>query len=517
MGKKEFSPYPHGFVTHRAYCVNKRSGRPSTFGERSGAIQRDPDLSHVLKEDNMKKSIRILCAAFAAIMILATGVSAGVPVRGNDSMKLDSTTYLPAGSEGYCDYYNPYYPYLDSYYGMNYACTCPYCTGFNQSGYVYVNGLYYKAADYYANVQVSASSDPVKHGSGTVEHQSRIPQSIIKRGTTDINKGETIKEPTLQDAAVDCYYYNPIFISGAKYYPASKININKFFEKNTYMLNLKSGEVQLFETGYKMYSADSNVALCYNDGKNQVLVAKNPGLTYVYLYTNGGVPFLRLEVLVSGTAYNTQKGLIDVIPGNWKLDGYGSSTTLHVWADQEYNDITLAVVYGSAYIENGKVTATGNGPIVVKAYSKSKPEIQGYAVLYAGSYTSAIYNDSCTMNNQGVSCGYWNSNLWADTSYSYTICGWVIIGPSYIPVLEKTSMTTSFPKTNITNSYLRFYSDLRLLVNQCYGNYDVIYAYLKQCQQNNVKDYYDLYNLAFPEILRNLDKYGDYYFWQLTK
>ena len=179
------------------------------------------------------------------------------------------------------------------------------------------------------------------------------------------------------------------------------------------------------------------------------------------------------------------------------------------------DDITLAVVFGSAYIENGKVTATGDGPIVVRAYSKSKPEIQGYAVLYAGSYTSAIYNDSCTRNNQGVSCGYWNGNLWADSSY--TVCGWVIVGSSYIPVIEKTSMTTSFPKTNITNSYLRFYADLRLLVNQCYGDYDVIYAYLRQCQQNNAKDYYDLYNKAFAEILRNLDKYGDYYFWQLTK
>ena len=78
-------------------------------------------------------------------------------------------------------------------------------------------------------------------------------------------------------------------------------------------------------------------------------------------------------------------------------------------------------------------------------------------------------------------------------------------------------MTTSFPKTNITNSYLRFYADLRLLVNQCYGDYDVIYAYLRQCQQNNAKDYCGLYNKAFAEILRNLDKYGDYYFWQLTK
>ena len=464
----------------------------------------------------MKKSIRILCAAFAAIMTLATGVSAGVPVRGNDSMKLDNTTYLPAGSEEVCDSYNPYYNYLDSYYGKNYTCTCPYCSGTNTSGYVYVNGRYYKATDYYANVQVSATSDPVKHDNGTVEHQSRIPQSVIKRGTTDINKGEGIKDPTIQDAAVDCYYYNPIFIAGAKYYPASEINVNKFFEKNTYMLNLKSGEVQLFETGYKMYSSDSNVALCYNDGKNQVLEAKNPGLTYVYLYTSGGVPFLRLEVLVSGTAYNTQRGLLDVIPGSWKLDGYGSSTTLDVWADQKYDDITLAVVFGSAYIENGKVTATGDGPIVVRAYSKSKPEIQGYAVLYAGSYTSAIYNDSCTRNNQGVSCGYWNGNLWADSSY--TVCGWVIVGSSYIPVIEKTSMTTSFPKTNITNSYLRFYADLRLLVNQCYGDYDVIYAYLRQCQQNNnAKDYCDLYNKAFAEILRNLDKYGDYYFWQLTK
>lgn len=465
----------------------------------------------------MKKSIRILSAAFAVIMTLATGVSAGVPVRGNSSMKLDNTTYLPAGIESRCDNYNPYSPYLDSYYGKNYACTCPYCFGTNQSGYVYVNGIYYKATDYYANVQVSTSSDPVKHADNSVTHPSRIPQSVIKRGTTDSNKSESIQAPQVQDAVLDCYFYNPLFLAGAKYYPASEIDVNKFFEKNTYMLNLKSGEIQLFETGYKMYSSDSNVALCYTDGKNQVLEAKNPGLTYVYLYTSGGVPFLRLEVLVSGTAYNTQRGLLDVIPGNWKLDGYGSSTTLDVWADQKYDDITLAVVFGSAYIENGKVTATGDGPIVVKAYSKSKPEIQGYAVLYAGIYTSAIYNNSCTKSNKGVACGYWNSNLWADASHSYVICGWVIVGPSYIPVIEKTSMTTSFPKTNLKNSYLRFYADLRLLVNQCYGDYDVVYAYLKQCQKNNVKDYYDLYNKAYAEILRNLDIYGDYYFWQLTK
>ena len=49
-------------------------------------------------------------------------------------------------------------------------------------------------------------------------------------------------------------------------------------------------------------------------------------------------------------------------------------------------------------------------------------------------------------------------------------------------------MVSSFPKTDIVNN-LRFYSDLRLLVNECYGNYDVIRAYLDLCRKNNAKDY----------------------------
>lgn len=464
----------------------------------------------------MKKSIRILCAAIAMIMVLAMGVSATVPVRGAGSVNLDNTTYLPAGSDGNCNIFNPYYGYLNSYYGQGYQCTCPYCSGANHSGYVYVNGIYYKAADYYANIRVSASSDPVVHETTTTTYQeSRIPSSVIKRGTTDINKGEGIKDPTLTDNARYCYLYNPIFIPGGKYYPAGQISIDKFFEKNTYHMYLKSGEIQLFETGYKMYSADSTIALCYTDGKNQVLEAKNPGLTYVYLYTSGGIPFLRLEVLVSGTAYNTQRGTLDIIPGTWKLNGYGSSTTIDVWADKQYTDIILTVVYGQAYIENGKVTAKSNGPIVVKAYSKSMPEIQGYEILYAGQYTSAIY-DGCWSNGvQGINCTYWNGNLWADPSFD--ICGWIVCGSSYIPVIRKTTATITYPDGTIATftSSMIFYSDLRDLVNQCYGNYDVIYAYLKQCQKHNAKDFYDLYNMALDEIIRNLDKYGDYYFWKL--
>lgn len=464
----------------------------------------------------MKKSIRILCAALATVMTLAMGVSAAVPVRGKGSVSLDNTTYLPAGSDGNCDVYNPYYTYLDSYCGQRYTCTCPYCSGANNFGYVYVNGIYYKASDYYANVQVDAASDPVTSNPvGTIfEYQPRIPSSVVKRNTS-LTEKEGFKTIEIKDDTQDCYLYNPIFIAGGKYYPAGQVSIDKFFEKNTYMLSLKSGEVQLFETGYKMYSADSTIALCYNDGKNQVLEAKNPGLTYVYLYTSGGVPFLRLEVLVSGTAYNTQRGTIDIIPGTWKLDGYGSSTTLDVWADQKYEDITMSVVYGSAYIKDGRITANGDGPIVVKAYSKSKPEIQGYAILYSGSYTSAIYNGYWTSGKEGINCSYWNGNLWADPSYD--VCGWIVVGAVYIPVIEKTSMTTSFPKTDILNkdSYFRFYSDLRLLANRCYGDYDVLYAYLQQCQKNNAKDYYDLYNKALDEILRNLDKYGDYYFSKL--
>lgn len=469
-----------------------------------------------LKEEIMKKSIRILCAALATVMTLAMGVSAAVPVRGKGSVSLDNTTYLPAGSDGNCNTINPYYTYLDDYCGKRYVCTCPYCSGANNSGYVYVNGIYYKATDYYANVQVDAASDPVTHNpAGTVfEYTSRIPSSVVKKNNLLTKETESTDSSVVKDAAKDCYVYNPVFISGGKYYPASQVSVDKFFENNTYMLTMHYGEVQLFETGYKMYSADSSIALCYNDGKNQVLEGKNLGKTYVYLYTNGGVPFLRLEVLVVGNAYNTASGTIDVIPGIWKLDGYGSSTTLDVWADKKYDDITLSVAYGSAYIENGKVTANGDGPIVVVAYSKSKPEIQGYAVLYAGSYTSAIYNGYWQNGNQGINCSYWNGNLWADNSY--TICGWVIVGKSYIPVIDKTSMVSSFPKTDIVNN-LRFYSDLRLLVNECYGDYDVIRAYLDLCRKNNAKDYYDLYNKALDEILRNLDRYGDYYFSQLTK
>ena len=45
----------------------------------------------------------------------------------------------------------------------------------------------------------------------------------------------------------------------------------------------------------------------------------------------------------------------------------------------------------------------------------------------------------------------------------------------------------------------------------------MIRAYLDLCRKNNAKDYYDLYNKALDEILRNLDRYGDYYFSQLTK
>lgn len=407
------------------------------------------------------------------------------------------------------DYWNPITGYYDT-------CTCPYCTGHaDLSGYYWVNGVQYCARDYYlyyAPHTVTANVVPSGETSketGVTKYESSIPSSVIRKPkTTEENtegnviitdSGVTVKNPSILGS------YNKYQTVCGTYYAYDKVDLSAYFNKNTLCMSLILGEIQTFSTGFKMVSSDSNVVKIYTDTNGQNMKAVGMGNADVYLYTAGGVPFMKLSVSVTNALYGgTHNGYIDVQVGSWRLDKAGDSTSIVVKVDEAHkNDaIKLSVVQGNGYIKDGMLYATGDGAIVLKAYSTKNANIQGYAIVYVGKYVDALYDGYWTSNGGNISCNYWNPNLW---SGGYKINGWVLTDTGcYLPVISKVETTTEKPNGDEVTTTTTIYSDVYdLLYGSCYGNVDTLYGLLLK-NGKLYGSYGSLYQAALQEILDDI-------------
>ncbi|MBQ8400858.1 MAG: hypothetical protein IJX14_02910 [Clostridia bacterium] len=446
---------------------------------------------------------KTLSALLAGLMLAgsALAVSAGSRVYSYEDIAPRYTTPYYYGYNPY--YYNNYYPY---YYANNVLdrgvvytaptwnaltgrydnCACAYCTGTaDLTGYYWVNGVLHTAKDYYVNyathtvaVTPAASGETSKE-TGVTYYESSIPSSVIKRKPA---AEETEGSIIVTNPALLGSYNKPQTVYGT-YYAYDKVDLNAYFNTNSMTLHLTQGEIQNFGTGFKMISADSSIVKVVNDYQGQKLVANGVGSTSVYLYTGGGVPFMKLSVTVVNYAYTPHTGHIDVEVGSWRLDKSGDCTPIVVRVDEDHaaDPVKLSVVKGNGYIKDGKLYANGNGAIVVKAYNEKNTSIQGYAIVYVGQNVDALYDGYWTNVNGSITCDYWNPNLWGYDGYK--INGWVLTnGGAYLPVISKVETTTSTTTGDTTTSEkttTTIYSDLYdLLHKDYYGDVDALYRFL---------------------------------------
>ncbi len=479
---------------------------------------------------------RMLSGAMVALMLAGSTVAVSADATVYTAKDLAATTcYTPCAihsvqyNKGYpcgawCYYDGSYYleanwnPYIGRYEN-NY---------WNTPGYYWVNGVPYCYDTHvqvvptttttttttvnYAQVDSAVDTEeakPVKEGG--------IPNTVIKKkpnvatssAADDTYKPNviigsngtvSIKNPALLGSVYSC-----ITVPGT-YYAYDKVDLNKFFSANTYTMWMNIGEYQTMDAGFKMVTTDSSVVRIYNDTKgNQLLKAEGAGNAYVYLYTGGGVPFMRLNVNVSAVT-PSQKGYIDVKPATWRLDGKGSSTEVVVSTDKDYGSVKLVVEQGNAYIktEDGKniLTATGDGPVVIKAYSTANTNIAGYAVLYVGKYVDALYDGYWTSNNGSISCNYWNPYLWNYDGYK--INGWVVTDTgAYLPVIDRVGTYYSKPTGTVVNVYNDLYD---MLYDDCKGDYNTFYNLLwyKYNQTKPTQSFDSLYGEVLADILEDI-------------
>ena len=436
----------------------------------------------------MKRSLKFLAGALAAVTMLSSAAMAAVSAK--SPVYNDQTVYLAQSTVTTFPGINTeFYSKYDTCVAENFVnCHKHNCWWWNN---IY---CYYKDFSGLTQVELPSGNQTEADSKYVKNFTPTAPWSAVRR-VTDLAHDTTIKYPGPANRNPNSIYHSSCLLFGGKYYPSNMVDINKFFKTNTYEINMNKGQVQIMNTGYKMYSSNSDVVLCYNNGTNQILEAVGAGSAYVYFYTNGGVPFLRLNIIVKDAGKPTTDTIpvVDIRPAQWNLTKIGDSTTVSVFASEAVSkDIELKVVYGSATINGNVVIAKSTGPIILCAASASNPKICGYAVLYVGQYTASIVDGSWKPTQSGICGTLWNPNLWCEAGY--VVCGWVEVNGIYIPVIKECEK----PETVIPSQIL----PLRELIIMCRGNMELVLEIITIYKDNGFSYYYDTY----AEILKNIIK-----------
>jgi len=233
-----------------------------------------------------------------------------------------------------------------------------------------------------------------------------------------------------QFAIPDSVYKNGVYttstlnysvILGGKYYYNADVEIQEYFKLNTYTINMKVGEEKLLSPDAMFYTQDGSVVGI--DTKTGSLIAKGVGSTYVYAYTQEGLPFLRIAVNVGNVSSVTTK--LDLCADKWHLTTLGASTGFTLKCPKQYNDIVFDIVYGrnNASFVNGCLVAKAYGPVVVRAYSRSNPLICGETIVYVGKYQAPVYDGYWYAHGNDIRVNECPFNIW-NTNNSY-INGWI--------------------------------------------------------------------------------------------
>ena len=285
----------------------------------------------------------------------------------------------------------------------------------------------------------------------------------------------------------------PVTIKGGKYYSKKdgEKELQKYFDSHTYDIVLYEDDERIFCEGAYFVSTDNKVV--YYDYTTDRLVANDSGTASVYVYTSGGVPFFRLDVQVVNKP-GKNPTVVDLTADEWHLDGAGDTTTFTIKSTKyKAEEFNFYIAHGSdiaSITKSGKLTVTGNGPIVVRARHKQFPDVYGETTLYAGEYVSAFNEGYYTYKDNCYSTHYWGNNI-ADFR-DCTIKGWIKSAEGiFVPVLKKfegtvvgadgtKKVTTILTSTNVT---------VADLIREAYGDKDDLYYIINKYNLFKGKDY----------------------------
>lgn len=387
---------------------------------------------------NLKRTMIFLGAAAMLTSALALNASAGRVYSSVPGYHCNNNNNIVIiGKDGVCYdrgyYYDGNYCYdrdcLHHVYDKNYWCDRwyddDYC--YYRDGYFYDGTYYYytSANDTYENYRYVRGSSH-----GIIKYDREDAEYIIRPNSSTLAKkplAEAAENGVVFKNGAD-YERGKVYTSipsaticSGIYYTNADLYIKNYFSESTYDITMKLGEERAFSDDVLFYSLDSSVVSYDSETGN--LVAEGVGSTYVYAYTKSGLPFMRLSVKVTKTG--TVSSPIYIYPDCWQLGEIGANTGFVVKTPSKYSDIVYSVVFGqsNAYLKDGKLIATGYGPVVVRAYSKANPKIYGDTIIYVGKYNAPVYdgywynygNDICVNT-----CPYdiWNSR-------NCTVNGWI--------------------------------------------------------------------------------------------
>ena len=230
-------------------------------------------------------------------------------------------------------------------------------------------------------------------------------------------------------------------LTGGKYYSldTGRTCVDSYLKANTCKVSMCPGDRRSFCSGAYYYSTDPEV--CYFDYTSDCLVAAKNGCAQVFVYTNGGVPISCLDVDVQKKDAKKCDTLI-LTPEIWN-PCVGGSTGIGVksCSGKVYDDVAFKIVSGCDHAQvapkTGKLTLTGQGPVVVNAYCKSNPSVCGSTFVFCGNHTASVYDGCWSSCANGIRVSNWGYDVYDMCgSYGSYVTGWIGAEGCYIPVVR---------------------------------------------------------------------------------
>lgn len=224
------------------------------------------------------------------------------------------------------------------------------------------------------------------------------------------------------------FYNSKCTLKGAKYYTKEEIaeKIEKYFSENSYEIYMVEGQERNFCDGAYLVSSNTDVA--YYDYKTKSIVAVDDGTAEFYVYTNGGIPFFRINVHVTTDVRDEERPTLNIVPDAWRLDiGDEVGFTVTASDGKVYDDIVIKIENGQdkAFLtrKTFKLTAEKKGAVVVRAYSDSHPNVNGSALIYIGEFEYPILDGFWKKGTNCITVSKWDT-AW-DRNYFDKVCGWI--------------------------------------------------------------------------------------------
>lgn len=276
-------------------------------------------------------------------------------------------------------------------------------------------------------------------------------------------------------------------IEGGKYFSVfdAKNELIEYFRKNCGDITMYKGESRVLCAGAYFYSDDTDVVI-FND-KTGRLEAVGYGEASVYVYTKGGVPFYRFDVTV--VKESIPETLTVKPESNYILIGETIDFTVIDENGKEVEDVKLSLVSGTSRAvfspRTGKLTALKNGPIVVRAESKSDSSVYGECLIYIG-YRYSVSADNWFDCDGGIRVDKWFGDI--DGSITKP-SGWIkCTDGMLIPVLKLEEAPVVQPDGTVKDETVLFQDSVNIF--EYFKNaYDIKSDYIEILKKYNLIKY----------------------------